>query len=216
MGDLGNLLELLHTARDRFTTIRATVHYWYNRPLMREAHQRWEAKQYGGIDIAVSDSTSPPPRQSQGGIQRRIFRLWLQKEPLRWRDEVDRKDGKGASVEVEVGDASRLYWEHRALALGFDPSPIISDFSLEPLGRAVHAGREAIKVKARPRSKEYDPWELWMEVDEYELLVDAERGILLYTSVWIDSQWVAAFDIAKVVFDEELPEGLFAIPSPQG
>jgi hypothetical protein len=93
-----------------------------------------------------------------------------------------------------------------------DPSFLLSTHILHVEGSTTHAGREAIRVKAIPRkSKEtLAPEPFWVEADEYELLVDKERGILLRYSAKLDGHEYAADAAESVVFDELIPESVFS------
>ena len=57
-----------------------------------------------------------------------------------------------------------------------DPSWLISGLWMEPGSRLRYAGREAIRVQAKPIQEDNSEWYWWEGADEYELLVDVERG----------------------------------------
>jgi hypothetical protein len=102
----------------------------------------------------------------------------------------------------------------------YDPSNALLMVSLEPLGRATHAGREAIRVKAWPKD-DIDPNHplselLWAWADEYELLVDAERGSMLRVAAWIDGRQLMIREVTQVVFDETIPDDIFEFTPPPG
>lgn len=96
-----------------------------------------------------------------------------------------------------------------------DPSVLLASHDLEVLGRAVHAGREAIAVCARPRRERepaVDPG-FWTGADSYQLLVDIERGILLrYAASFRDTEY-ADVSVESVTFDQPIQESLFAPPT---
>src|SRR5262249_46051297 len=96
-----------------------------------------------------------------------------------------------------------------------DPSVLLSSHDLEVVGRTVHAGREAIAVRARPRAERepaVDP-AFWAGADTYQLLVDSERGVLLhYAASFRDTEY-AAVSVERVIFDQAIDETLFAQPT---
>ena len=91
----------------------------------------------------------------------------------------------------------------------FDPHGIASlTFELEELdlrveGITLCAEREAIRLVGVPVEEwKYPPEPLWWGADEYELLVDAERGILLRCTSRLGGRDFDALEIEEVFFDE--------------
>ena len=238
MDTLGDLLELLYGARDRFSTLRATVRTWRHVDRANEAMNRWAAQQPRGsvAVLGVSGAHGSEPERPQSIVEEQTSRLWLQK-PSRWRHETDLAHG-GTQVKIMDGD---LWWVYdprngartnemadqpermrtgigHALTLMLDPSVIIPGLSMEPLGRRVHAGRDAVAVRGLPRplhTERAGP-ELWPGADEYELLVDAERGVLLRHAAGMDGEEFAGNEITSVVFDEVLLDDVFTFTPPPG
>ena len=100
----------------------------------------------------------------------------------------------------------------------FDPG--VSHLELYELemcvvGRTRQAGREAIRVEAtKPGGWDRPPDPMWWGADDYELLVDAERGVILRLTSCIGGR---AFDVTEVLdihFDEHFPEGTFVLGLP--
>ena len=236
MDTVGDVLELLHGARDRFTTLRAAVRVWHHVGRLNEAMSRWARTQTpGSVSVLTGKDTGSghPEATSYQGTSH----LWLQK-PSRSRYEVDREQSEGASIKIVDGP---LWWyydprrgaqtnegageehqgssgtgEHPYSEL-FDPSAVIPSISIEVTGRSMHAGREVIMVRALPReSTHYGPWELWPGADGYELRVDAQRGALLRAAARIDGEEFTFKEITSVVFDEALPDELFRFKPPPG
>ena len=93
-----------------------------------------------------------------------------------------------------------------------DPSPLLTPkLRFEPVGRAMVAGREAIRLHrlpgTAPAGADPDPLPAW--ASEIELAVDVERGILLRfatNGVWPAGQRV---EFVEIVFDERLPIDIF-------
>jgi len=252
--ELKDLLELLYTAHDRFSSLQATFRYRISRPdLMNEAHKRWKAQHPPGSVSELyqvlpwsarlwlwlrhirSFKQSPPQQESWVGGEF-LWRIWLQK-PSQWRFEQisemshlisiingDRewsiyKNMKTQQWDVNIPPRQKpASIEHLVNEQPFlDPSFLLSTHILQVEGSTTHAGREAIRVKAIPRkSKEtLAPESFWIEADEYELLVDKERGILLRYSAKLDGHEYAVAAAESVVFDEPIPESVFSFtPTP--
>lgn len=247
MKGLGDLLELIYTARDSFFSIQATFRYWYKQDLMDKARDRWAVQQRpGSVKMLRSTGKSRVVRGDRATTEF-LWRFWLQK-PSQWRYETQ-EVGREASISVIDGDRWWYYdatfgkvytnviprqgdFHRRKTPLSdnltsikhavnevpfIDPSFVLSSHALQLAGSAVHAGREAVLVKAVLRQgKEpiQEPF-FWGAADEYELLVDKERGILLRYSARLDGHEYALAAADRVVFDESIPQSTFSfIPNP--
>ncbi len=242
METLADLLELMYSARNSFTTIQAAIRQWYY-PLRRaEAQARWVATQPLGsvASLGPVGGGNAASRQPQDIVQEETSRLWGRR-PLPWRYEVDLASDGGSTIRIATDD---VWWSYdprspyRALTYDashedqtegiprviayqtlttlLDPCGIIPDLSIRLLGRATHAGRDAIRVRGLPREREGRGPMLWAGADEYELLVDLERGIGLRYAARMDDKEFASIEIMSVVFDDALPEDLFIIHVPSG
>lgn len=80
----------------------------------------------------------------------------------------------------------------------FDPAKPhleLDELELRPSGRTRVAGREAIMVEGvKPGGWKHAPEPLWWGADDYELAVDAERGVLLRVAAR-----GYAFDVTEVL-----------------
>ena len=103
----------------------------------------------------------------------------------------------------------------------FDPEGIAGlssflfylDLSME--GRTRKAGREAIRLVGVPvEERDYDPKPLWWGADEYEVLADAERGVLLRCASRLGGEDFDALEVEEIHFDEHFPEDVFTSPGP--
>ena len=210
-----NVLDLMLDARDRWRTLRATLRYWEDTLLARET-----------LRLLVPDV----PGVGQEGESRfevAMRQVWARK-PCRWRIEYDGPDGANVFVgdlawsepprpppnaprrpQVEPSpDALPLEAIDGTVAYTFDPRILLEDlFITRVVGRAEHAGREALRVLAMD---EGTPNRLlgW-GADDYELLVDAERGVLLRSAARTKGEEFQVTQILEIAFDEDLPEGIF-------
>lgn len=103
----------------------------------------------------------------------------------------------------------------------FDAQGIASlNFELEVLdlqvkGYVRRAGRGAVRLVGVPvKEWEGPPEPLWWGADEYEVIVDAERGILLRCASRLGGKDIDALEVEEVYFDEQLPEDVFALREP--
>ena len=90
---------------------------------------------------------------------------------------------------------------------------VSSELSVE--GKTRKAGREAIRLVGVPEEEwDYWPEPLWWGADEYEFLVDSERGVLLRCASRLGGKDVDALEVEEIHFDEELPADVFSSREP--
>ena len=206
MGDLGEALVLMHGARERFRTVRATARVW----------------RHGGKARGLEDFDYG-------------FRLWVEK-PDRVREE---HDPNGRRAEIQIRDGER-WWTYDSaqgldsneadldLANGksighsvehlLDPSPLLGQLRFKPLGRARVAEREAICLRASPRQALDHPVDLYLGqgAEEYELAIDAARGVVLRAAALVDRAEYQVTELVEVAFDERFPPDTFTLTLPPG
>ena len=241
MSALGDLLELLHTAHDRFSALEATVRTWRHTTLADEALSRWQARQEpGSVSVLRSvhrrkgPSETPPPE-----VTEQVSRLWFER-PSRLRREVESTHGEHTGVVVIDGD--RWWTYHPAIGVRtnvrpdgtrssvhkraeadmnsfrlFGPHKLLGEVTLELLERRMHVERNVIHVRALPReSGERMHRHLWEGADDYEVLVDADCGVLLRIVARIGGREFAGEEATSVTFDGPLTEDVFAFTPPPG
>ena len=87
---------------------------------------------------------------------------------------------------------------------------------LTPIERTTWLGRKAIKVRGEPvsldgRWADYAEKLLWRDGDEYELLIDAERGALLRLACRLDGKEIDVVEVTSIEFDCDLRDSLFTL-----
>ncbi|HLU10183.1 MAG TPA: hypothetical protein VK003_10990 [Oceanobacillus sp.] len=238
--ELSELVELLYTARERFTTIQVAWQYWYQPDKMNIITERWAAsKPSGSVAVLKSKSTS----ETESSVISRYFRrVWWQK-PDCWRDEDQREEG-GSTItiicggkwwafspgiqtlytnvtteepghhqnirEIKIGSAPDIEDRIDDIPL-LDPSFLLASHDLQIISDTVHAERDAIQIKAiyrKGKSRSYEPM-FWSTADEYELLIDKERGILLRYAAKLAGEEFAVASVDQVSFDQPIPERIF-------
>ena len=79
------------------------------------------------------------------------------------------------------------------------------------------AGREAVRLVGVPRERwdwGWDPDPLSWGADEYEVVVDAERGVLLRCASRLGGKDFDALEVEEIHFDERFPEDTFSSRQP--
>lgn len=241
VSDLGDLLELLHGAGESFRTLRSEIRVWEEPELARSAMTAAMSRRVSRVRVGSSRSgsgfltpptgTSAPSDPSESSVQ-----LWVER-PGRFREE--QRDGDGASVVVRDGvrwwsyddrfgarsnegdeapGRSRVGGELEFLA---DPAGLLSLLRFEVCGRGERARRDVLRARAWPRDELTLPSSqalipLGAGASEYELEVDAARGVLLRSAAIYDSAQFRVVEVDEIAFDQDLPAGTFTFASPDG
>jgi outer membrane lipoprotein-sorting protein len=227
---LGDVLELLHGAYDRFETVRLVAHDWQHVARSGRARKRFSAESGGTAYATIGFTREAAPETSEG-----IVRLWFEK-PHRVREERE-GDLRGAVLGVRDGERWWMYSPESGarsneddLSFGsgvgqqyehfLDPSVLIPGLIFEPLDETSVAGRRAVRVSARPRGDRSDSLHqvlrLGVGADEYELAIDAERGVLLRALARIDGEEFSLHEVTEIAFDEPFAPETFVFVPPAG
>jgi len=220
--DLGDVIALLLGARDRYRTVRATLSVRYEARSARMTLRH----QHGEPDEAtdVPDDFPETERRARAGI----LRVWLappdqireEREGVLggWRlgirsggswwaldDEGDAySNEKEPEVDTDIGESTRLF---------FDPRPLVGALDLEVISETEIAGRAAIRLRGTRRVAQ-QPTELDFELhltgDEFELDVDAERGVLLRKVARYGGVESSVEEMLEIGFDESFSPDTFA------
>jgi hypothetical protein len=100
-----------------------------------------------------------------------------------------------------------------------DPLPLLASLRLEAVERTRWEGRPAIRLGGTLRpgmghrifGQGLAGW-----ADRYDLLMDAERGVLLHAAALLDGEPFALAEMLQPVFNESLAEELFRFTAPPG
>ena len=157
VSELGDVLELLHDAAGRITTVSATLWDWWDEEQSRRAA---EAAAGSGASWSRVGGESPPrPRYSE---RRTVLRY---RRPGRYRLEAQPDAASGQPYTLHVCDGTREWtyvperreaWVQPAGASRaaddlLDPAWLPADFLLTVAGRLRHDGRAAIELRGRLR-----------------------------------------------------------------
>jgi hypothetical protein len=220
VSELGELLVLMHGARGRVTTVRATVRTWNDIARTHEAmSRRGTVVMYGPPDEETERENllrvwlEPPElareERDGGAYTVRRGRLWWSYDPYNGaRSNEDRPD-VGSD-----GTGGEVWWL-------VDPAPIIGLLDYDGFARGQHAGRATISVRAVPRAVgDGDSWALVRlageGADELLLQVDAEYGALLRIEARLGGQPYAIYEVLEVAFGEPFDDDVFTFTPPAG
>lgn len=234
MAELANIVAELRSSGLRWHTLQAVGREWRHHALLNEAFiaatlpppagARAGVHFQGGGTI-VRTASEPAPE-----VGEEIWRWWSQ-EPDRLK------------VEFAVGNETVTAWFQGSTWWSWSPSQgartnegrenvghgkgpgeaLVSparaarvlDFEL--LGELSFLGRPAYRLRARPFTRgDFDLHKLGSGADEYELVVDAERGFLLRAEARLGAKPFRALEMTEMVVDAELPAGIFTPEAPEG
>ena len=226
MTELPRVLELLHDADESFATVAATIRKWQDDEREQQALRRLSQDSTGG---SFSVTVYGPTDEGSDGEVEDVVRVWLQR-PNHVRIETG---GRWPSLQVSDG---RTTWS-RSEAMGtaevwsadgpledvpmlLRPAGLMS-LQLEVGGRERFLGANAFRVRARPRAggaeRDWVALGGWaLGADAYDVIVDAERGILLRAAALLDGEEFAVMEMAELDFDRPLDARLFRLEEAPG
>ena len=200
---LHDALTLLYTAPERYGRVSGVVRNWTDAGIWAEAQAAWrEAQRNLGSMIA------PIGRRRGGnqpsGIVAETLRFSVAKPHSRAFSRHLLAMDATTAVGAPVPGSGALHIDEM-----LQPMSLLSDavFSLADSGIAAVAGHRAIAITARPRRQwhEHTDPQLWDGPDEYRLLVDAARGILLGVTGYFQGRAMAGAEMQSVRFHDPLP-----------
>ena len=227
MGDLGEVLELLHTSPDRWNSLRLTGTAWRNARHYHDAWERWvtatHSKGHGSVWYQVFATVT-----GHAPVEATVkWRLW-QLKPNKIRTEFD--VGFETVKALIVGDEWWSWTRSRGLKTNRgDPSsshgvgpggvlvdtpPLLSSLSLRTESRTTFASRSAYLVSGRPvptdrTSASFVQHALGPGADRYELIVDAEIGVLLTTQAEWRHEAFYVLEVEDLGVNDKIDEQLF-------
>lgn len=232
--DREELLRFVYRARERFVTARATIRDWRDERTADEMRERFgESELYRQVFGRPPKLHQDEPSRHEPENFERVWRIWHER-PDRWRQEAELPDGSGTEYWVIDG---RSYWSYSpregayaaiSASAGFAPEfeiehvfdpesigPQLEQLEIRAFVPVLHAGREAIRVEATmPGEWGFVPEPLWWGADDYEIVVDAERGVVLRLASRLSGRAFDATEVLNVSFDETFSESTFVLDLP--
>jgi hypothetical protein len=151
----------------------------------------------GGVDLSAWDGRIAGSRDQDTFVRNRIGGSSREEDP-HW-----------------MSMAGDSFWTTHL----FDPDNIaglpLCALDLRVEGNTRQTGREAIRMVGVP-VEEWDhfPEPLWWGADEYEVLVDSERGVLLRCASRLNGEDFDALEAEEIHFDERFSRDVFASRQP--
>jgi outer membrane lipoprotein-sorting protein len=239
MGDLGNVLELLHDAEPRWTTLRAVGRQWRHNARAGEAFERHlaavDASQPPGSVVRVTASYIPdgsqPPEPDESEVD---WRLWMERGGRARAEFSVGKDTVSAvfdgptwwSWSPHTGGRTNRGATNHGHGLGpagtmIDTAAVLSAVRLKFLGKSTLLGRDVLSVRGVPRPRRgYEPdqrlHELGVGADDYLFSIDAERGVMLRIEARFREQPFSMIEMTEVEFDADLPVETWKVVLPEG
>lgn len=238
--ELRDLLELLYTARNRFVSIQVTWDYWILTDIMQEVRERWVAQHPpGSVSVLKTKSEKEIQTRKAITVNRRVWwqkpSCWRYEEQTEGKNPIIKIHCKGQWWIFDSAN-KKLYTNVRSERSNsliqtskpslaptledflkdvpiIDPSFLLFSHDFQIGEEAVHAGREAIWIKATSRKGRDVNWDafFWASADGYEFLVDKERGILLRYAAKFRDQEFAVASVENLIFDEVINESVFSL-----
>lgn len=234
MSALGEVLERMHTAWDHLSSAQGTMRFWYEPLRTRQAWERWrDASPPGSIGLIPA----PGAREL---YSEQYYRFWMAK-PWRWRieqyesaslqpqtepQEIHVIDGgiwwswsAGAPAYTNARSTAPRQTQHpgvdRGLLVMLDPAPLTGTLRLRVVDSAEEIGRRGDSVIGVARDPQPHPG-LWPGADEYRLVVDRERGVLLRAEALLAGAVYAATAFTELTLDQAIPGERFVFQPPEG
>jgi outer membrane lipoprotein-sorting protein len=230
MTERAELLELIHTSVRRWETLHARGWEWRHSARLREA---WQRNRPEGAQPLTSGAASID--EHEPGETTEPWELWLAKPDMIRAEFVVGDETVTAVIRGETWwswaparDARTNEGDpHSSHGIGpgeilLDPASILPALEFNLLGEETFAARLVVAVSAAPvpveRSDEdYRDWSfathtLGFGADEYRLLVDAERGVVLRSEARFDGEPFRTISIDDISFDEAFGDETFTPP----
>jgi hypothetical protein len=218
VSDVGDLLELLHGAGDRWRSVETTIRTWRNVPVGRRALERWREEEVrrasGGVSamVAFTDDTDQPSERED------TVRLSVSK-PGRWREEADDRVSVGRGPlwwsrspqmgfmsneqEPEVGHGDPLL-SHAAY---LDPALLLPTFSFVEIART----NDGLQANVQPRPTRSFAPSVPHGADAHTLLVDPVRGVVLRVESFLDGELFHVGELLDASWDAAIPDERFVL-----
>jgi outer membrane lipoprotein-sorting protein len=205
VSELGELLELMATARSRYRTLKATLYERFDRRIAwrDEDASGFGHRAVGKLVVAQPDRARMERRVVGGGRELLVV--------LDGRRRSTYSPDWGARVEEQWDDDMRPTLGAAAELL--DPLPLIGALEMTSVERGSRNGRDVFRATATPR---FPLPESLGSADREELVVDAERGVVLELVGLIGRSPARTLELRKVQFDVELGPDAFAFTLPPG
>jgi hypothetical protein len=227
--DLGDVLELLHTSPDRWQTLRLAGREWRHLARFHHAWDRWWAPRQRGSVSVISFARAVIPGESTEPPETSVeqWRVWHAKP-----DKIRTEFPVGTETVTAVFAGSQWWsWSrsmghltnsgglHASHGLGpaevlVETPSLLGSLKLQSVSRTMFLSRSAYLVGAVPaKLDEHAPpfvlHSLGAGADRYELIVDAEVGVVWRSQAELDGEAFRVLEVDELGINEPLDDGLF-------
>src|SRR5712664_2757799 len=225
MSDLGEVLELMHTSSERWSSLRLRGHEWRHLETFSRAweHDVTELRKHASVTVMSARFEKPGEPQEES---REDWRVWLARpDKMRTQFQV----GDQVVTAVFLGDhwwswsPSGFRTNDGALSFshGFGPGEglvhparHITSLQMRVAGRTTFLSRPAFDVAAVPHTSEPHGFErtflmLGTGADLYKLVVDSEVGILLRSQAEFHGEPFRVIEVDDIGVNELLAPETF-------
>ena len=208
---LDTVLGLLYNAQHNFVTVQGSIHHWYkdrgwNRQVRAAAPDRFYEQWLTANDEITQWSAFNGENWWKADASGN--RLATNSKPSQvapGRADVDYGPPPTPSDEYYgIMDGHHAITAEAAL----NPSYLISGLHINNIDQSVHEGRPVLHVHARPTANAQRRWNL-LNAHEYELVIDSERGALLYLSAQSAEETSMGHEVKWIHYDDPLPDRIF-------
>lgn len=234
MSDLEDALRLALRSRDSWGTLQGTLVTWTHNARSTEAHRR-ASERNGGSQVmyATGEPEAEPPAEHESRT-----RLWIAL-PDRGRSETRSPGGPAGEWEMTMVVHGDTFWMHHPQTgaitnngdgshqggLGIDPvvldpTALILSSVVRIAGEATVAERRGVLLRMEPRrgsvltGRDFDHPN-WTG-SPVELVLDAEHGVGLSLTLFIDGEPFQRTAFTEIAFDAPIPEERLTFTAPPG
>jgi hypothetical protein len=229
VSDLGEVLKLMHTSSQRWSSLSMEGFEWRNLKAFARAweHHLSELRTSQSVQTLTAFRVDGVDGREPAEESREPWRIWLAKPDRR---KAQFQVGDELVTAVFVGN----WWWGRSPTAGFrtnsgasnighgfgpaeplvDPASHLASLDLRVEGRITFLSRPAFRVTAVPRINELAGFDRTLHMlgtgaDEYQLVVDAEVGVLLRTAARYQGEAFRVIETDKIRIDETFGDKVF-------
>ncbi len=228
MSELGDVLELLHDAARRVTTLSVTLREWWDEDQSRRAMAAAVRNARGtSVTWSVGDG-EPSPRPSDREHRTSIY----YQRPGRYRIQRQPEAASQEPAILHVCDGTREWtyvpdraeaWvqqpgAHQLVDDLLDPAWLPGEFLLGLAGRLRHQGQAAVALHGRLRAGQDRGFGTRAHpgAEEIRAIIDADTGLLLELTSLFEGEPLSSRSLHEVVLNQPLDQALFGFTPPPG
>ncbi|MFN0089146.1 MAG: LolA family protein [Acidimicrobiales bacterium] len=226
MGDLGELLALLHDSAGRWAALTGELEEWTDPAAVLAGARR----QSGRAGMAGPSTPPGAPGQADRSPREGAARVWaasggrlrVEREAGGERLLVTRGErwsslGPGNRVQSNEGERPHLLnWRRGLLGLMLEPIRLVLPFALTPRGESEAAGRPCLRAEGVERAGADSLGSVTVGADRVLLEVDAETGVVLGLETFLEGEPAQRIRFTSVTFDPSVDDSRFEFEAPEG